>query len=241
LENYYIGCYWKDQKEDAEACAGRVLKCLRGLANCDDAFTEVHEVPDRKVPYRIPVDLETIKSIVEKGRNREDFPPYKVIEKLGFNGSFVSNVRKPDDKWSFRFVCGLYANTPGLLNSCVLNLPNQGAVAQRLLASTTMSCMVQTLVSAWDPDWAVVQSSAFRDYFAPKATIPGKALIGWMVYFAARLGKVPDDLPVHSRVELEQGTLLVLSEEPITSERPEHVSTAEALLAVAQRVGLIPA
>src|SRR5205823_6384524 len=69
---------------------------------------DVHAVPQQyKLPYRITVDTETIKPLVEAGRNREDFRPYKIIEKLGYSGSFVSeDFRKPDEKWVMRFLCG---------------------------------------------------------------------------------------------------------------------------------------
>jgi immunity protein 52 of polymorphic toxin system len=242
LEHYSIACYWKDRKEDADACTNRLVQCLNGLATCDPAFGEVLVVPrtTRKLPYRVPVDFESIKPFMEKGRNREDVPPRKIIEKLGYSVTFNSDYQKREEQWNIRTVCGLYANTPRLLNSCVVSLPKKGPVVERLLNRTTALCMMRTLISAWDPDWVAAQSYEFQRLIAPDARIPG-CLVGWMVYFAARLGKVPDGLPVHSRVELEQGTLLILTEDPISQDRPEHVSTAQAVLSRLQQVGLIPA
>jgi hypothetical protein len=243
LENYYAACYWRDRKEDATACTAKVVNCLQALAKCDESFENVHAVPkEYKLPYRITPDFETIRSIVEAGRNREDVRPFKVIEKLGFRRAFVSDSRKPAEQWALSFCCGLYANTPGLLNSCVLNLPETGNDREKLLNYNKVLCVMKTLIEAWNPDWAVFQSTSFREVIREKPNIPGRALVGWMVYFASHLGKVPDDLRVYSRMELNQkGTLLILSPDPISSERPDHIEAAKKLITSLQSAGLIPA
>lgn len=242
MENYYAACYWRDRKEDADACTSRVVSCLRGLARCDRVFEDVHAVPRQyKLPYRIAVDTETIKALVEAGRNREDIRPYKVIEKLGFSRAFVSDFRKPEEKWVLSFMGGAYPNTPGLLNNCVLTFPKAGEARERLLTLPTTSCILTELIDVWDPDWALVQSPEFLHIVGDKGGIPGKALAGWMVYFASHLGKVPDDLPVHSRIELrDKGTVLILSPEPISSGRSDHIEAAKKLVTALQSAGLIP-
>jgi hypothetical protein len=243
MDTYYIGCYWTDRKEDADACTDRAVQCLKQLAGCDPALAEVLVVPKstRKLPYRVPVNFEAIKPLIEGGRNREDVPPRKIIEKLGYSITFVSDYEKREEQWNIRILCGAYPQTKGLLNHCVLELPKRGEALKTLLQSGTMTCLVRAMIAAWDPDWAVVQGRAFRDALTPDASVPGKVLLGWMAYYAGRLGKVPDDLPVHSRTELEQGTLLVLSREPVTPDRPDHIAAAQAVLPGLQRVGLIPA
>lgn len=242
MGSFYIGCYWMDRKEDADACATRMLACLKGLAGCDAVFEDIFATAKRKPPYRISLEIGAIKPVVERGRNREDSRPYRVIEKLGFSGSFGSDWKTPpNEEWVLRFFCGAYPNTPHLMNSCILRLPSEGEAVNRLLHSGTMVSIVRVLISAWDPDWAIVQSDEFRDLIAPNGRVPGRVLAGWMTYFAPRLGKLPSDIPVHSTVDLDGGgALLVLTEEPVTSARPDHIAKAEALLAALQESGLVP-
>jgi hypothetical protein len=220
---------------------------MHGLAKCDPSFAEFSIVPKsaRKLPYRIAIDFETIKQFVEQGRNREDVPPRKIIEKLGYSVSFISDYRHREEQWTVRTMCGAYPQTPALLNYFSLALPKQGKLLETLLQSKAASCLVQAMISAWDPDWAVVQGHGFHDYICQIAGVPKNApkrvFVGWMAYFANRVGKVPDDVPAHSKIKLEHGTLLVLTEEPITADRPDHVSAANAVLASLQGAGLVPA
>jgi hypothetical protein len=246
MDSYYIACNWKDRKEDAGACTRRIVQCMRGLASCDPSFAEVSIVPrsTRKLPYRIAVDFETIKPFVERGRNRTDVPPRKIIEKLGYNISLSADYRNREKKWVINAMCGAYPQTSGMLNYCKLSLPREADALDGLLQRGTAACLVQAMISSWDPDWAVVQGLHFGDYIRQMAGVPKYApkqvFVGWMSYFADRVGKVPDDVPVHSKIRLEHGTLLVLTEEPITTDRPEHLSTASAVLARLQGAGLVP-
>jgi hypothetical protein len=248
MDNLYLGCYWKDRKEDADACTKRIVQCLKGVATCDQGFAEVFLVPKSyKSPYRIPVDCETLKPLVEKGRNREDVPPRKVIEKLGYSISFVSgdDYRNRDTQWSMRTMCGAYPQTPGLSNYCALSLPKKGEALEALLRPEKLTCLLRTMIDAWEPDWAIVQGSKLQDYVRQGAGIPPqspqRAFLGWMAYFANRVGKVPDELPVYSKLNLEQGTLLTLTPELIELDRPDHENTVRAVLSGLQNAGLIPA
>lgn len=104
---------------------------------------------------------------------------------------------------------------------------------------------MHAMIDAWDPDWVIINGSNFFDYVRKYAGIPQysphRAFLGWMAYFAKHLGKVPEELPVYSRTELEHGTLVVLSEDPITLDRPDHVATANAVISSLKQTGLIPA
>ena len=242
MDTYYLGCYWKDRKEDADACMSRILDCLKGLASCDSAFSDVYIVPkSRKLPYRIRVDFETIKPFVEKGRNREDVPPRKIIDKLGDSVSFVSGAdyRDRDEQWTSGTMCGAYPQTPALVNYFALSLPKKGEVLKTLLQPMKATWLLRAMIDAWDPDWAIVQGYKFHDCVREIAGIPQyspqRAFLGWMAYFAARVGKVPEDLPVHSRVDFGQGTLIVLTEEPVTPERPHSRCTGGSAESSASR------
>jgi hypothetical protein len=248
MDNYYIGCYWKDRREDVDVCADRIVRCLEGLARCDRDFAKVFAVPrsTRKLPQHIAVNPEILKAILEQGRNREDVPPRKVIEKLGYSISLMSDHKKPrEEQWVIRTMCGAYPETPGMLNYCKLSLPKRGDVANALLRRPATVCLIEVMIEAWDPDWALVQGAAFYDYVRQWSGVPKHSpqwvFVGWMAYFAARVGKPPEDLPIHARIELKRGTLIVLSEEPITIDRPDHIAIAQEVISSLKQARLIPA
>ena len=101
------------------------------------------------------------------------------------------------------------------------------------------------MVEAWEPDWAVVYDGAALDGVYQRAGILKYAhkniFLGWMTYFAKHIGMVPEDLAVHSRINLRLGTLLVLTEEPMSGERPDHVANTRRAVRSLRRAGLLPA
>ena len=123
---------------------------MQGLAGCDPSFTEVFIVPKstRKLPYRIAVDFETIKPFVEQGRNREDVPPRKIIEKLGYSVSFISDYRNREEQWTVRTMCGAYAQAVRMFNYCNLSFPKQSDALNNLLQRRTATCLAQAMISA---------------------------------------------------------------------------------------------
>ena len=125
------------------------------------------------------------------------------------------------------------------------SLPTKGPSVKTLLQPPTLSCMLHAMVEAWEPDWAVVYDDAALDGIYQRAGISGYAhksiFLGWMTYFATRIGMVPEDLTVHSRIDLGPGTLLVLTQEPMSAEHPDHIANTKRVFQGLQRAGLIPA
>ena len=61
-----------------------------------------------------------------------------------------------------------------------------------------------------------------------------------MNYFASHLGKVPENLPSHDRVQIgEKGTLLVFSDKPLETESPEHMAVVDSVMPDLKAAGLI--
>jgi hypothetical protein len=220
-----------------------MARCLGALQNCDPVFQDVYAISSSRADAypRLQANAAQLANVFEQGRNREDAPPRKVIEQLGYSASFISKDRSPDQKWVIRSTAGIYADNPGLLNHFVLNLPKTGDSAARLLQLPTAANLMQAVISAWQPEWATLQSSEFRTSFSATLEIPGPALIGWMTYFSRRAGLVPS-VTVHSRRELpELGTLLVVTENPASPASPNDLRAAQALLAQLRQAKVIPA
>ena len=243
MSNFYIAAYWTDRREDAASCGERLARCLGALQNCDSVFEDVYAVLSAgpKASPRVNVDDSALAEIFAQGRNREDAPPRKVIESLGYSASFISKDRAADQKWVMRCSVGMFAGKPGLLNRCVLNLPKTGEAAERLLRLPTATDMLLGTILAWQPEWATVQSSEFRNSVSNTSEIPGPTLIGWMTYFSRGAAVIPN-VPVHSRRELpELGTLLTLTEHPVSALSVEDVRLARTLCEQLRRTGQIPA
>lgn len=218
-----------------------MLQFLLALQKCDPVFRDVLALPAGKAPCPVLLDESVVREIFEQGRNREDAPPRAVIEKLGYTATFTSKVRTQEDKWLIRCACGLFAGTPNLLNRCVLSLPKTPQVLSRILRIEPALALIRAMISAWDPDWAVYQSSDFLKQFTSDAAIPGKALVGWMTYFASRVGEMPSLAGLAAAVQRESGgSIMISTEEPLDSARPEHLATADSIVRALQRCGLIP-
>jgi hypothetical protein len=154
----------------------------------------VYDELNRRTRTNFDINYETLKSIVEEGRNHEDFPPYTIIEKLGYSGMFVSeHFSRRDEGRALSFLCGAYAEP--LQNSCLLRIPKFGEIRDRLLQRDTILCVLKNLVSAWEPDTAIVKSRGpiIRQPSGEVTTV--KSPIGWMNYFATPLGNCPTICP----------------------------------------------
>lgn len=240
MADYYFGWYWGDRTEDIDACAEKVLRSLEALGRCDPAFENIYVVPqERKVPYKVDVDPAAVRSIMEAGRNREDLPPYKIIESLGFKGSFVSeDFRKRGFEWSLLFHCGV--SVSGVPNSCVLSVPKSGDVRDRMLQYDTARRIIGELVEIWNPDTAVLKKRGTIVKQPDGRMTMTKVPVGWMNYFASHLGKVPENLPLTSQIEIDdRGTLLIVTPDPVTMDLPENTETNEALTLALKRAELL--
>jgi hypothetical protein len=239
METYHIGCYWNNREEGVDACADRAVRYLKQLAACDPVFAKVLvSSKAQESPHLVSADSKVLKPLFED----------KTLEKWGCRISFVSDHKDRDEQWSTHIRCGASPKKAGSgwPNFCMPMLPTKGPSLKTLLKPTTLSCLMRAMVAAWEPDWAVVYDDAVLDGIYQRAGIPAaysqkRTFLGWMTYFASRIGKVPEGLPVHSRTELGEGTLLVLSQDPIAVEHPGHVAAAKRTFQGLQEAGLIPA
>lgn len=95
-----------------------------------------------------------------------------------------------------------------------------------------------SMALAWEPDWAVAMSEAYRamDGRQGQADI----WLGWVTYLARHRGTVPP-LPAPVRIEPveDRGTLILLTPERFTVANPEHVALARRVRELLARAGLM--
>jgi Immunity protein 52 len=236
-ETYYAGAYWGPRKESPEECARRTATFLNLLAPCDPLLAHWYKPARslkeaRKHPL-MPTDVPTLTELFRRGVNREKGGP--VFEQLGFSFWF-GNGGSGAESADLRIKCGCYSEA--VSNSCVMPLPKRGPNADRILSAPTLASVVRGMTLAWEPDWAVATSSAYRDILSEK----GRAgtFVGWVTYLSGRRGTVPP-LPAPVRIEPveDKGSLILLTPERLTASNPEHVELGSRVRELLAGAGLL--
>lgn len=239
LESYYLGAYWGVRKETVEECAQRMAGFLACLAECDPCFARWFKTGwSRKeaLTHEIKPDIATLQALLLAGRSRTDVG-HKIIEQLGFLVGLWNGASDNAESAGLTIDCGSYAPRPGV-NSCVIDLPYGGPVAERLLRVSVLRAVMECVVSAWDPDWAAVMSRSYQKLVPfPPANAPR---MGWLAYLSRRRGVVPP-LPLPARVVPlgTHGSLVLLTDERFTASNPAHVEVAKQVRSMLDGAGLL--
>jgi hypothetical protein len=166
-----------------------------------------------------------MEELLLSGRNRRDVNG-EVIENLGFHIRLWNGGEDSQDA-SFSATCGGFASNPGIWNSCVMELPSEGASSERILKVDPLLCLMQAVVSAFDPDWATVMPDNLRQIARFGSSKPA---VGWLFYAALRAWPSPR---VPSTVRIVNiancGNIAVVTEEQFSAENPEHLRTRDAV------------
>ncbi|WP_404372906.1 immunity 52 family protein [Corallococcus coralloides] len=236
-ETYYVGAYWGPRRESPEECAQRAATFLNLLAACDPLLANWNKIPKprgkgRKTPL-MPPDLPTLTEAFRRGVNREPGgPPF---EHLGLTVSAYNDGTR-QDFMAVDMTCGGYAQ--GNSNVCVLSLPSKGESAERLLTASMLTAVMRSMALAWEPDWAVAMSDAYREMDGRQGK--DDPWLGWVTYLPSQRGKVPP-LPAPVRIEPveDRGSLIILTPERFTVANPEHVALARRVRELLARAGLM--
>ena len=232
-ETYYAGAYWGPRKESAEECARRTAHFLTLLAPADPCLAQWYKPARRLKDARkhplMPPDVPTLTELFRRGVNRERGGP--VFEDLGL--SFWFGTGEGAD---LRIKCGDYAGSSP--NHCVLDLPDRGSNADRVITAPVLAHVVRSMALAWEPDWAVAMSRDYRDTFSEPRR--GGTFAGWVTYLSRHRGMVPP-LPVPMRIDPveDRGTLIVLTPERFTASNPSHVVLGQRARELLDRAGLM--
>jgi hypothetical protein len=240
-EAYYVGAYWGVRREPVGECARRAEFFFQLLARCDASLSQWYRrgrvargSPGHPVNTQHREELE---ELLLQGRNRTDLHK-RVIEELGF-GLEVWNQRPDARATTVSIHCGGYTEAVG--NVCLLDPPSEGEAAERMLSLPTLIQVLTCMITAWDPDWGVVNSNRSLLELAPDAP-KTDAAVGWVTYFARRRGPVPP-LPAPVRIEPvgSLGMLVVLTPERFTASNPEHMALGRRVRELLSRAGLLRA
>jgi hypothetical protein len=237
-ETYYVGVYWGPRQETVEECARRAQVFLHGLSQIDPLFARWFKAAKtRKQSLKRPLelDLPVLQEHLRDNVPRDD--THRPMEDSGFFVGLWNGGRGADDFYTY-FSCGAYWDRA--VNRCVLNPPSTGTNPERLLTGTFLSKVLRCMALAWDPDWGVATSHAYRDLVEKDMHGDPGVAVGGVTYLSCRRGTVPP-LPAPANFEHveDKGTLITLTPERFTVSNPEHVALANRVRELLDHAGLL--
>jgi len=234
-----LGAYWMSRREDAGSCAERLFRCLNGLRAVSPAFASWLAIRGGTREQFVPTP-ESLRDLLLAGRNRTDFPPHEVIEKLGYSADLVTSP-SPQEQLSFRVVCGIHASDPGLINHCLLKFAAKGDLSYDAISLDVKAEALAVLVESWDPDWAALRSRTLSKAVQSargKATEP---FFGWISYVAHRVGRLPESVQknFYHRALHGSGELIYATREKFDDQDLRSIRAAIGLYALLEGEGLL--
>ncbi|QRN94738.1 immunity 52 family protein [Archangium violaceum] len=235
-ERYYVGAYWGPRQETALECARRAELFFLMLARCDPTFAQWYRAgrgAPRDLPgHPMPQEVKELEALFLQGRIRTS-SSRKVIEELGFS-QIMWNAKKAAT--DIHLSCGAYSPWGGP-NVCLLYPTTEEPIRKRLLRAPVLAQVLTSMVTAWDPDFAMATSSEMVNLVEKRKW---EVRMGWLTYLSRRRGTLPP-LPEPVRIEPvgELGWLLILSPELMTASNPEHVAFTAHVRELLDRAGLI--
>lgn len=213
-ERYFVGSYWGDRPETLQSCGDRAHRFFQAISPVDSALA-------RRSPGG--------------GRNRRD-DNREVIESLGYR-LMVWNGAPDAEVASVSVLCGSYASSAGIVNSCVLELPVAGPTRDRLLQRGVLERLLEASVGSWDPDWGVVSSDEQRRMLQHRPTEP---FVGSLLFLPLKAGLLPSLPPAVETRDLEdEGTLIALGHDLVNADNPQDVAAARSVTQVLEGARLL--
>ncbi len=238
-ETYYVGAYWGVRRESAGECAHRARVLFECLAQCDPLFARwLKRGQSRKAALKHEIEPHeaSLRKLLLAGRNRTDFGG-EVIDELGFRLSLWNDGGSDEESVGLTISCGTYAPIPGV-NSCVINLPYQGAAAERILRVPVLVAVMNCIVSTWEPDWGVVISNTYLN--TTPSALDNRPHMGWMVYLSRQRGVIPPLPPPVQVLPIgTQGSVIVITNDRFTAGNPTHTEIADQAAKMLNQAGLL--
>lgn len=229
MECYFLGAYWPARKESLHECSDRLRQFFAELVQCDPAFSQWYERAGSKsaaLKRRADVhDIDYLRKLVRRGRHWTDIPR-RVMKDLGVSFGLWNGLDEPK-ALGLNITCGSYVER--LSNCVVLYLPDDlGA----LHSSQRVRTVLEATVKAWEPNWAGVMSHAAMDARPFQANEP---FVDWMLFVSAEwLPTAPTLDPPAIAERFEDGTIIVVQDEPPDPRNPVHVDNIERVNSVLQ-------
>jgi len=227
--SFYLGAYWGPRRENAEACAKRLIRCLARVESVSELLGSwYHERADARAPSPrrenwepAPRDELGLSALIERGATQDDWG--NPMPSLGFTTGFW-NLRNNGGSAGLSTICGGWTQrTP---NNFLLDLP-EPQYASQLYDPRTAEALIRVVIETWEPDWATWTSDALAQRQDPD--LSGTRLLGWVTYFS-KAPKPSTKLPPGVRLhELDSGLLITIGDDPAQVPEELVLATRDAL------------
>lgn len=154
----FVGAYWGPRAESREACADRLSKFLRELAERDSIFSQWFKKAMSRKKASVAIPTEPIALAPHLKGNHRDIGG-ELISELGFSFSAWTG-REANVSVSLDVACGAYSHLVG--NSVLVSFDPAASPSLDLLQE-----IMKTAVAAFDPEEAVVNSTERLSPYAP--------------------------------------------------------------------------
>lgn len=160
---FVLGSYWGVRKESIDVCARRLAVALDGLAKVTPLLDGWYRKGASKAAAsREPVgrSLQQLRDLLDAGRQRKDVGGDLMAE-LGFSAALWN--RQSDRAAAWSVTCGAYPPAGvGVSNAFVIDWPERGNNVTIEDDLALAKAAMQTVVEAWQPEWATWTSRAMR-------------------------------------------------------------------------------
>jgi Immunity protein 52 len=206
---------------------------LEGLAEVHPRFARWNKkarlrAAANKAFCTMPPKIEELDEIFAKGRRYKDVPP-EPWPQMGYS---VSAWNGRDGlcgvSWSLDAGCfGLHLPEP---NDIFMQLGSAQPGNEDFINATVLKRSLMVIARAWEPDWGVVETWAYKGRSKDAAGFPLHPWGGWITYLAPHYtSRIAPPTEVISERVPGGGLLLLASEEPFTVQNPAHVAAADAI------------
>lgn len=204
VETYgpYLGAYWGERSEDSRSIARRVVTTLQEVEEAGPLFRDWHVlIGENLLP--LPRDIAALSEVIESTVNLGDIS-HLAIPDLGYTLSAVSGNPDRPEGAALRVRAGRAKSVPQ--NSTVLTPACSGYGEGDFLP--VAFAILQTLIRAWEPDWALFGTRELRSGQNLKGQL---AHLGGLTWFSRRwIARIEDHLPTQCVSELDGGMLVDL-------------------------------
>ncbi len=231
-DSFVVGAYWGSRSEMPEGCAQRLNQLLAGLKSLDPVFAGwFAKGPSAGIDRTKNLSPADINDLAMRGVNRRDLGA-SPIPALGVRIGVWNGGREGTTAVGISTRCGSFDESGGVpaLNSLLISLPNQGPDADRILNIEALEEMLEVVVRAYDPDWAVVAS---REHMKLWPSGPeGGPHAGWITYLSRRNREATlaaNGLALKRLEFAAFGTAWVTTEERFSLSNPTHIAQGRVL------------
>ena len=231
--------YWGSRKETAAQCAARALPFLRALRDVDPGFGEWFELlAPRRPKTMIALTMDDLDDAFARGVNRRD-TDRTVIREIGFRVSFWNGNEDQEDV-AISISCGGYSDQLPFPNTCIIPAFGEAGAALigRIQNVNKITHILTLMAQHLDIDWGLASWYELREALNQPLTSPE---VGWVTYFSSRFRPMPPLPPPTRLVPVEgHGTIIVLTDERFSVERPDRIELARDVVQRLKRAKVLP-